>query len=79
MVLDPSKFLPLDSFMDRVDDMLEEFKNCPPAPGVSRVYIPGEIEAEKERISYEQGIELSDAVVSELRVVGEAYGVKADF
>ena len=79
VVLDPSKLLPLDSFMDRVDDMLEEFKNCPPAPGVSRVYIPGEIEAEKERISYEQGIELSDAVVSELRVVGEAYGVKADF
>lgn len=79
IVIDPEKFLPKDEFLDRVDDMLEEFKMCPPAEGAVRVFIPGEIEAEKERISREKGIEISEAVAEELRRVGEAYGVKAAF
>lgn len=78
-VIDPSKFLPLEEFEDRVDDMLEEFKNCPTAPGVSRVFVPGEIEAGKERVSAAEGIELSDAIVDELRRVGKEFGVEADF
>ena len=78
-VIDPSKFLPLEEFEDRVDDMLEEFKNCPTAPGVSRVFVPGEIEAGKERVSAAEGIELSDAIADELRRVGKEFGVEADF
>lgn len=78
-VIDPSKFVPDGTFTDRVDDMLEEFKNCPTAPGVQRVFIPGEIEAEKGRIAMAQGIELSDAVAEELRQVGAEYGVTPDF
>jgi len=79
IVIDPSKFLPMEDFLDRVDDMLEEFKACPPAPGVDRVYIHGEIEADKERTSQKLGIEISDAVAAELREVGKAFGVKATF
>lgn len=79
VVIDPGKFLPVEEFKARVDDMLDEFKECPPAPGVARVYIPGEIEADKERHSLEDGIELSDAVVAELRAVGDRYGVPAEF
>lgn len=79
VVIDPGKFLPVEEFTGRVDDMLEEFKACPPAAGVERVYVPGEIEAGKERVSLELGIELSDAVAEELRAVGETYGVKANF
>lgn len=78
-VIDPSKFLPDGSFTSRVDDMLEEFKNCPTAPGVERVFIPGEIEAAKGRTSMELGIELSDAVAEELRRVGAEYGVQPEF
>jgi LDH2 family malate/lactate/ureidoglycolate dehydrogenase len=37
IVIDPRVFCPLDEFKARVDDLLEEFKNCPPAPGVERV------------------------------------------
>ena len=79
LVIDPQKFLPAGEFLGRVDDMLEEFKACPTAPGVERVFIPGEIEANKLRTSAEQGIELSDAVAEELRRVGEEYGVTAEF
>lgn len=79
VVIDPARFLPLEEFKARVDDMLDEFKACPPAPGVSRVYIPGEIEAEKERLSRKEGIEISDAVAAELRRVGAEYGVPVEF
>ncbi len=79
VVIDPSKFLPMEDFLNRVDDMLEEFKACPTAPGAARVYIPGEIEADRERVSRETGIELSDAVAAELRSVGESFGVHAEF
>ena len=78
-VIDPSKFLPQDVFLDRIDTMMEEFKACPTAPGVQQVMIPGEIEANKARISQNEGIELSDAVAQELRAVGKEYGVVADF
>jgi len=78
-VIDPSKFWPDGSFTDRVDTMLEEFKACPTAPGVDRVYIPGEIEAGKGRTSMAQGIELSDAVAEELRSIGKEYGVTPEF
>ena len=66
-------------FKERVDAMLDEFKACPTAPGVDRVYVAGEKEAIRERESKELGIEISDAVAEELRRVGEIYGVKADF
>lgn len=79
VVIDPSKFLPLDTFLDRVDDLLEEFKECPPAPGVKRVMIPGEIEADRERTSAAEGIEVPEAVIRELREVGKEYGVEAAF
>jgi len=79
LVIDPEKFLPLDVFKSRVDNTLEEFKACPTAPGVERVYIAGEIEAEKERESRKLGVEISDAVAAELRKVGETYGVPVTF
>lgn len=79
VVIDPGKFLPLKEFENRVDGVLEEFKACPPAPGVERVYIPGELENQREEVSAREGIEVSDTVAAELRRVGETYGVKADF
>jgi LDH2 family malate/lactate/ureidoglycolate dehydrogenase len=79
VVIDPSKFMPLGTFLDRVDDMLEEFKACPPAPGVKQVMIPGEIEVDKERVSAAEGIEIPDTIIRELREVGKEYGVEAAF
>ena len=79
IIIDPSKFLPLRDFTDKVDAMFDEFKACPPAPSVKRVFIPGEIEANKDRTSDKEGIEISDVVANELREVGKTYGVEAKF
>lgn len=78
-VIDPSKFMGLGSFTERVDHMLDDFKACPTAPGVREVMIPGEIEALKMKTGLEMGIELSDIVVNDLVEVGKDYGVEADF
>ena len=71
--------MPLNDFLSKIDETLDEFKKCPAAPGVERVLIPGEIEANNERISALKGVDLSDAVVEELRNVGREYGVKVLF
>lgn len=78
IVIDPSKFLPQEIFETRVDDVLDEFHVCPSAPGVNRVYTPGEIEAAREQSSQQNGIELSDAVIEEVRSVGTRYGVSLE-
>ena len=78
IVIDPSKFLPIETFKVRVADVLNEFHTCPPASGVKRVYTPGEIEAEREQISQRDGIEISDAVMEEVLRVGRRYGVTLD-
>lgn len=79
IVIDPSKFLPLALFEERVDSILDEFKTCPSQEGVERVLIAGEIEHEKEATSRAKGVDVSDTVVEEIRKVGKAFGVKAPF
>lgn len=79
IVIDPTKFLPLSGFLSEIDKTFDEFKKCPTAPGVKSVLIPGEIEANYERISAIKGVSLSDAVINELRNVGHEYGVKVLF
>ena len=79
IVIDPSKFMPVDKFLQNIDSTLDEFKNCPTAPGVGKVLIPGEIEANHERESAEKGVSLSDAVVDDLRNVGKEYQVEVSF
>ena len=78
-VIDPSKFMGLGSFTKRVDDLLDDFKACPTAPGVQEVMIPGEIEAKKLKNSLVDGIELSDIVVNDMAEAGKNYGVEIDF
>ena len=79
IVIDPSKFLPLELFEEKVDAILDEFKACPASEGVERVLVAGEIEHKKAAVSRAEGVEISDAVVEELRRVGESFGVKAPF
>jgi LDH2 family malate/lactate/ureidoglycolate dehydrogenase len=45
---------------------LSAIKGSKKAKGVSRIFLPGEIELEKERKSSSKGIELGSALVSSL-------------
>lgn len=78
-VFDVAKFLPVEEFKKKTSAMLQEFKNCPPAPGVQEVMIPGEIEHKRFWENKKNGITLSDAVVSDLKKVAEAYDIPCEF
>ena len=78
-VIDISKFVPVDVFGERVDKMIEEFKAVPTVPGTDCVLMPGEKEDAKEKLSAEEGVEITDKLVAELKEVGEKYGVKFPF
>lgn len=77
--IDVSKFLPFNEFGKKVDALLDEFKNCPPSPGVKSVMIPGEIEFNNYINGLHQGLELSDAIIKDLKSVGSEYGIAPNF
>ncbi|MCL4535325.1 MAG: Ldh family oxidoreductase [Bacteroidetes bacterium] len=71
----------VDAFMDpaefkrRVDRVIREIHESPKAEGVSRIYIPGEIEAESTARRLKEGIPLPAVVVKEFVELGDELGV----
>jgi LDH2 family malate/lactate/ureidoglycolate dehydrogenase len=63
-------FLPDAEFRARMDAILRMLKGAPPAPGVERVLVPGELELAHEERARRHGIPVRDAVVAELAALG---------
>lgn len=76
IAIDPSKFCPQDEFLEKVDSELTDFSKCKPAAGHKKVFLPGEIEADQERESQMDGIDISDVTVKELKELCAKYQVK---
>lgn len=72
--IDISKFLPLDVFRSKVDLFLGELKGSRVAEGFETIRIPGEQAAANMQKALEEGIEISELVVSELQELGKRYG-----
>ena len=66
MAIDIARFMPLDHFQFSLARYLCMIRDSKKAPGISRIYVPGEIESEKEKRSEAEGIELSASSVSHL-------------
>ena len=75
LAIDPSATMPYETFLERVDALIERIHATPPAPGVSRVYYPGERGAEIAATRERDGIPLADVRVEELRVLSRDLGV----
>lgn len=71
----------VDSFMDlpeftvAVDQALREIKDSPPAEGVERIYVPGEIEFEMKAKRLAQGIPIPEPVVRDFIALGRELDV----
>jgi LDH2 family malate/lactate/ureidoglycolate dehydrogenase len=61
-----SNFIPLEYFMTRIDKLITEIKNCPRAPNIERIYLPGEIELEEEKRRLKEGIPIDDNTFNKL-------------
>jgi LDH2 family malate/lactate/ureidoglycolate dehydrogenase len=66
VVLDVSRFLPVDVFRAHVDTLIDDVHASQLAPGTDRILVPGELEAERCAQRLAHGIPLDDALVAEL-------------
>ncbi len=69
-------FRPVEDFKQHMDQWIGRFKAAKPIDEEQPVVIPGEPEMEAERIRKVQGIPLTDAVVKDLRELGEKLGIE---
>jgi LDH2 family malate/lactate/ureidoglycolate dehydrogenase len=68
-------FMPAAEFSRRMEEILGMLRASPPAPGVERVLVPGEIEAQEEAHSRRFGAPLVPEVVAQLVAQGNEVGV----
>jgi LDH2 family malate/lactate/ureidoglycolate dehydrogenase len=66
MAIDIGRFMPIAQFGELIKSYGESIRGSRKAGGVSRIYLPGEIEFEKEKKGLAEGIELDDSVVKDL-------------
>ncbi len=69
LVIDPEATVGRDAFTTAAHGVVTSLRATPPAPGVDRVRVPGDIEAEHERRHAEAGIDLPDHLVADLEAL----------
>jgi LDH2 family malate/lactate/ureidoglycolate dehydrogenase len=63
LAIDVERYMPLDQFRSLMRGYVEAIRGSRRATGTTRIYLPGEIEAEKEKTSRERGIDLKPASI----------------
>ena len=62
-------------FRGRMDALIQEIRSNPRAPGIERIYLPGEIEFETETRLRREGVPIGPALWEELAVLGQEAGI----
>ena len=75
IAIDIEPLVPLAEFKRRMARLAEQVHDARRAPGVERIYLPGEIEHGRERDALENGVPLRGATVAGLRDLGELTGL----
>jgi L-2-hydroxycarboxylate dehydrogenase (NAD+) len=66
ILIDPSRFMPIDDFKAEADRYVGMMKGSRKAPGGDEIFVPGEIEYKKFKENREKGVGFSDALEKEL-------------
>ncbi len=69
-------FRPADEFKEHMDNWIRRFRSAKPVNGEAKVLIPGDPEREMEAVRRKEGIPLLDAVATDLKALGERFGIK---
>jgi LDH2 family malate/lactate/ureidoglycolate dehydrogenase len=77
LALNIAAFEDVATFKARMDRIIREYHGTRLAPGVKRVFVPGEMEAELERGQREKGVPLNQATVQGIRDVAAMLRVGA--
>lgn len=68
-------FMPVQRFKERMDAMIREVRNAPRAEGTDRIWLPGEMEWERQDEAYAKGIQLPDFVLLNLFTIADKTGL----
>ncbi len=74
--IDVAAFEDVVKFKTRMDRMIREVRAQRHAQGIDRIYVPGEIEFEKEQATEGNGVEVADETIREIEKFAAKYGVK---
>jgi ureidoglycolate dehydrogenase (NAD+) len=72
---DVSRLMPLETFKQRLGEMLDEFGQLPPAEGFEQVYYPGQVEGLRREQRRTEGIPIDPGLYDELRGLGSRFNV----
>lgn len=67
LAIDISFFLGTDEYEPRIDTLSSYIKDSKKAPGVKELFLPGEIEFQRQRENEEKGVPIDESVMNELR------------
>lgn len=76
-VLAIEAFTPLDEFLARMGELVDQLHACPPAEGSAGVLVPGEIEHALAQRQLRDGLPLADTLVQELGELATSLGAPA--
>lgn len=76
MALDVGSFMALDQFTRLVSDHANSIRGSRKAEGVERIYLPGEIEFEREEINRSKGVELDRPVIQSLNQLLAKFNIR---
>ena len=66
MTIDVTRFMPLDQFKARMDELIDQIHASPKLPGVNRIYVAGEIEYDLESGRDRDGVPIEESVLASL-------------
>lgn len=75
LAMDLGAMVPIQTFKARMDRMIREIKGAPRAAGVERIYLPGEMEWERQEAARRDGLRLPDYVLVNLVGLAEDLGM----
>lgn len=75
MVFRPDMFLnSKEEYLERMDTLMERVRNCDKAAGVTQIFIPGEIEASKEKAQRDGGMPFTENEIEALHDLAKTVG-----
>lgn len=79
LAINIESLMPLEKFKNRMDYLIKYIKTSPKAPGVDRIYLPGEMELEREEKAKKEGVILVDVVLESLEKTTKEVKMESDF
>lgn len=76
VAIDVAAFMPLDTFIARVDALADQIKSAAPAPEASGIFLPGELEHRSKQQRLNHGLPLDPLIWEDLCVLATTVDVR---